>query len=446
MKPFALDHCNLPTIDYLATLHHSLLTPHPELPPAGTSDSLSEATNYQSTVAAFTTAQPQSPWLQNSSHTRHPPLDTPSQASTAATVAAAAAAPATHTQHHFFRPQGDFVLYDSPTASETRQRPVSQPNLSVKFSGSLPFTQATTSSPYACADFSNQNRTRPPVPLFTNNSTGKLHQLSHQENGKMEGKCDNASECNGFSHLPSDFRLFDNLSSAVSAAGMDVVDMPWSEGAPSSTSVNMSSTTTGTTRTISPKDLVLSAPASSAITNLTSPSLQESPFDICESYDTSPLFMGDDNVPIHPGSFPLFPEALSESSDALQRSVSFQSFEESSSNDSPSMLNLGSNHKTSADLSPHISGAPVRHSSVSGVKGRRRNKPLAPIVYDPKDKTAVKRARNTESARQSRQRRYEWEEKMKEQLADREAKIEELKEDGNHWKQIALSLGYCESI
>ena len=436
MKPSTLSHCNLPSIDYLATLNHSLPNPPPELPLVGISDPLSEATIQPFTLLTFTTAQPQSPWLQNSSHTRHPPLDTPSQASTAATAAAAAAAPAIHTQQHFFRPQGDFVLYDSPAASETRQRPVSQPNLSVKFSGGSPYTQATTSSLYTCADIRNPNRTRPPVPLFTNNSTGKVQQLSHHESGKMEGKFDNVPELYSLSHPLSDFRLFEGLSGDVS----------WGEGTACFTPVTISSTTTGTTRTVSPKDLVLSAPPSSAITNLTSPSLQESPFDICDSYETSPLFPSDENVPISQGSFPLFPEVLSESSDALQRSVSFQSFEGSSSNDSPSMHNLGISCKPSIDISPHISGAPVKHSTVSGVKGRRRNKPLAPIVYDPKDKTAVKRARNTESARQSRQRRYEWEEKMKEQLADREAEIEELKKDGDRWKQIALSLGYSESI
>ena len=449
MKSLTPSSCNLSSIDYPdTTLHHSL--PHPpEFPWIGNPDSLSEATIHQFTFAAFTTAQSQSPWLPHSSHTRHPPLDTHSQASTVATAAAAAAAPAVHnhqySQQHIFRPQGDFVLFDSPTASETGQRPKSQPKLSVEFNGNSPFAQATTSSLYNCTEPRTQKRNRPPVPLFTNNSTGKLYQSLHQETAKMEGTVDHDIQACIFSHLISDFRLFDALTGAGSIPGLDAIDSAWNETAPSFTPVNVSSAAS-TTRTVSPKDLVLSAPASSALTNLTSPSVQVSPFDICESYNTSPLFPSDDNVPINPGSYSLFPENLSESSDALQRSVSFQSLEDSSSNESPSLLNLNGNQRTSMDVSPHISGAPVRHSSVSGVKGRRRNKPLAPIVYDPNDKTAIKRARNTESARQSRQRRYEWEEKMREQLADREAEIEELKRNGDRWKQIALSLGYTESM
>ena len=448
MKPLTPKFCNLFSIDYLATLNHSLPLP-PEFPSVGNPDSLSEATIHQFTFAAFTTAQSQSPWLPHSSHTRHPPLDTHSQASTVATVAAAAVAPAIHNQQYsqqdFFRPQGDFVLYDSPTVSETGQRPVSQPSLGVECNGNSSFTRATASSLYNCAEPRIQKRNRPPVPLFTNNSTGKLYQGPQQGSVKMEGTVDYSIQPLSISHLISDFRLFDALNGAAGITGLDTIDSPWNETAPAFTPVNVSSTTS-TTRTVSPKDLVLSAPASSALTNLTSPSAQESPFDICDSYDTSPLFPSDDNVPMNPGNYSLFPENLSESSDALQRSVSFQSLGDSSSNESPSLLNLNGNQRTSIDVSPHISGAPVRHSSVSGVKGRRRNKPLAPITYDPNDKTAIKRARNTESARQSRQRRYEWEEKMKEQLAERDAEIKELKKSGDYWKQIALSLGYNESI
>lgn len=75
----------------------------------------------------------------------------------------------------------------------------------------------------------------------------------------------------------------------------------------------------------------------------------------------------------------------------------------------------------------------TRHSSVSGVGARKRDKPLPPIIVeDPSDTTAMKRARNTLAARKSRERKAQ----RFDELEDRIAKLEE---ERDHWKRIALA-------
>jgi hypothetical protein len=90
----------------------------------------------------------------------------------------------------------------------------------------------------------------------------------------------------------------------------------------------------------------------------------------------------------------------------------------------------GSGKKKPASGSP-TSG--TRHSSVSGVNSRRRDKPLPPIIVeDANDTVAMKRARNTLAARKSRERKAQ----RFEELEDRIAKLEA---ERDHWKRIALS-------
>ena len=83
------------------------------------------------------------------------------------------------------------------------------------------------------------------------------------------------------------------------------------------------------------------------------------------------------------------------------------------------------------------SGRSGRHSSVSGVKARNRDKPLPPIVYDASDPVAVKRARNTEAARKSRARKLELQESMERRIAELEKQLEEARQSEQYWKSIA---------
>jgi hypothetical protein len=75
-----------------------------------------------------------------------------------------------------------------------------------------------------------------------------------------------------------------------------------------------------------------------------------------------------------------------------------------------------------------------RHSSVSGVGFRRRNKSLPAIVEDTNDAVAVKRARNTLAARKCRERKAT-------KFEELEEKIRKLEADRDHWKQVAIAHG-----
>lgn len=202
----------------------------------------------------------------------------------------------------------------------------------------------------------------------------------------------------------------------------------------------------GTAATVSPKDIfqdpLASAPPSTAFTNLTSPSINESPY-IGDSYDTSPIFQDGDMS--SQNWFSLFPEDEKSTATAnpLQRTVSNQSFTQSSSNNSspkPVVVDASSRRKSSTN-SPAVL---TQNAGVS--KPRRRKGPLPPItVTDPSDKVALKRARNTLAARESRQRKYEHVQELEKRIAELEEEQKKASDEAEKWKNIALSLGYLQS-
>jgi general control protein GCN4 len=177
--------------------------------------------------------------------------------------------------------------------------------------------------------------------------------------------------------------------------------------------------------TVSPHDLVLhdpyaSAPGSTAFTALTSPSEYNASPEF-DSYDVSPAF-GAADLEAPDVWYPLFPQAESH---AVQPTAASQSPEKED------QLEVVEPTTTSRRKSGH-SPPSGRHSSVSGVNSRRRDKPLPPIVVDdPHDTVAMKRARNTLAARKSRERKAQ-------KLEDLEAEIEKLTAERDHWKRRAL--------
>ncbi|KAJ1338362.1 general control protein GCN4 [Microdochium nivale] len=196
-------------------------------------------------------------------------------------------------------------------------------------------------------------------------------------------------------------------------------------GSSASSSTNMG--------TVSPRDLFVrelpSAPNSTAFTNLTSPSLYNGSPDF-DGFDVSPNF-GHNDFDIGTGSadawFPLFPQDNTITDAALV-----------AIDQSPLVQNLDiepvAQPRRKLGASP-TSMSHGRHSSVSGVNSRRRDKPLPPIVIDdPQDNVAMKRARNTLAARKSRERKAQ-------KMEDLEDKIAKLEEERDHWKRIALSRG-----
>ncbi|WYZ35628.1 hypothetical protein EsH8_X_000275 [Colletotrichum jinshuiense] len=196
--------------------------------------------------------------------------------------------------------------------------------------------------------------------------------------------------------------------------------------------------------TVSPQDLLIqepfmSAPNSTALTALTSPSIYNESPEFNDSYDVSPNFgtgdfgSGDFDAGSGDPWFPLFPQ---ESTPAKKDDTSLIQEEQQPIGQSPDtnseeleVVEFTSGRRKSANSSP--SGS-TRHSSVAGVNSRRRDKPLPPIIVeDPNDTIAMKRARNTLAARKSRERKAQ-------RFEDLEEKIRKLEAERDHWKSIAL--------
>jgi general control protein GCN4 len=191
--------------------------------------------------------------------------------------------------------------------------------------------------------------------------------------------------------------------------------------------------------TVSPHDLLItepfmSAPNSTALTTLTSPSVFDgSPSFDADNFECSPNFGTSDyevNNPEH--WFPLFPQTTAAAS-APQVKPEQSPAEKSEELEGSEPAAPGHRRRSSGTSPP--SG---RHSSVSGVNSRRRDKPLPPIIVeDPHDTVAMKRARNTLAARKSRERKAQ-------RLDELEERIEKLTQDRDYWKNKALALGAQE--
>jgi general control protein GCN4 len=206
------------------------------------------------------------------------------------------------------------------------------------------------------------------------------------------------------------------------------------------TAINDHSGVAGSVRTVSPKDIFAdafgSAPPSAAFTNLTSPDINESPF-LNDSFECSPMFQNEPTMSNNDW-FSLFPEEESKTMEPsnvapavslpMERTVSSQSMERSGSSSigSPIVLDGSFRRKSSATNSPATNGIS---------KSRRRKGPLPAIAVDPTDKVALKRARNTLAARESRQRKFD-------HVAELEAKNADLQAEIEKWKSIAMAHGY----
>ncbi|KAI1380158.1 hypothetical protein F4677DRAFT_441479 [Hypoxylon crocopeplum] len=392
----------------------------------------------------FTTDSHQSPW---------PPSSSSSQ-------------PAQSAQTFPF-PQQDFVLYDQPTPPPQRQnvnRTASSPASAAAFgsrlatssrnhnhsshpangsaspsiqnqrvaqiiqatghqtSPSTAFTNrfnspnslqqfyASISAPPSSATVNQrQNRpARPPVPLFTQGNG------SQQNSANMDLQDALSLE---------DFTPFEGgATTAYSSPGVPGYDV----------NVSSASSSVSHVGTVSPQDLLLSdhfasAPNSVAITNLTSPSLYGESPDLHDDYEVSPNYGSSDFDSNSKEWFSLFPDQGAVSGPAPDS--------DTSPTEQPEDLDvteLASQPRRKSGNSPPGGGS-GRHSSVSGVNSRRRDKPLPPIIVDdPNDTVAMKRARNTLAARKSRERKAQ-------KLEDLEAKIAKLEEERDYWKNKALS-------
>lgn len=200
--------------------------------------------------------------------------------------------------------------------------------------------------------------------------------------------------------------------------------------------------------TVSPNDLMMahdhfaSAPASTAFTNMTTPSVyNESPF---TDFEASPMFNGD-NMCAEADNWPtLFPDAAPAPSAPAPVASPAASVEQSPASESedfdePARRSTQPRKTSGASSSPG-SG---RLSSVAGVNSnRRRAKVLPPIVIkDPTDTVGMKRAKNTLAARKSRQRKQERMEDYEKRIRELEAEKEKLAAERDQWKAIATGAG-----
>jgi hypothetical protein len=306
----------------------------------------------------------------------------------------------------------------SPSALTNRFNSLAQNQSQQKFYASL-------SAPSSTAAVNQQTRVaRPPIPLFTQglgtqrapgrmDLQGKSSAPISRRNPNSHDEIDAMNNLEGFTSFGG------GASTAFSSPAIHGCDLDVSSA---SSSMHMD--------TVSPGELVLrdqfSAPNSTAYTNLTTPSnFGESPG--FENYEVSPNAFGDFDAGGPSEWYSLFPEsAVTDEATAPTKSTT-EASEELEITESDSLPRRKSGNSPS---SFHAHG---RHSSVSGVNSRRRDKPLPPIIVDdPQDNVAMKRARNTLAARKSRERKAQ-------KLEELEEKIAKLEEERDHWKRIAMS-------
>ena len=181
------------------------------------------------------------------------------------------------------------------------------------------------------------------------------------------------------------------------------------------------------TATVSPKDLFsaadMSAPPSSAFTNLSTPtSFEHSPFGFIASANTSPLYGLDENFDGEPDMYSLFPTESSSSLD-LQQTIESAEPTVNVAAAQPMSRNASSPGQQSTRASH------PRHSSVFGVNARKRDKPLPPVtVADPNDPVSVKRSRNTMAARKSRAKKQNRMENLENTVEELTAELDRYRE------------------
>lgn len=307
---------------------------------------------------------------------------------------------------HSFSPSALTNRFNSPVQNESQQQ---------QFYASL-------STPPSTAAVSQQTRvTRPPVPLFSQSVggqrtaakmdlQGKFSALASRDDPDLLG-ADAMNSLEGFTAFGGGVSTVFS-SPAISSRDLDVGSVPGSAHLD----------------TVSPGELLIrdqfSAPNSTAFTNLTTPSdFGESPE--FENYEVSPNF-GDIDTGSADHWFSLFPESTitDPATVSIKSPIEVPAEAENFVTDS-----LPRRKSSNSPPSSHHG----RHSSVSGVNSRRRDKPLPPIIVDdPNDTVAMKRARNTLAARKSRERKAQ-------KLEELEEKIAKLEEERDHWKRIALS-------
>lgn len=302
-----------------------------------------------------------------------------------------------------------------------------------------------------------QQRTRPPVPPFHSHSTGTFHSPKNQTGSQHrvhstssipQGELRSSDSASGPSLNESspDMNLFDDINLPTTGDALDSSNTMFPDTtldfSSSWTAINGSGTaqTSSNTGTVSPKDLMndsiaMSAPSSTAFPNLSTPGsgYLESPYLGNSSLDTSPM-NGDgalDNDLDFSSYTSLFPDANDQfNKHTMHTNTSFTSASSGYNAASPMV------RQKSSPGRPPSSAHGRQHSTTSGVRPSKHNKPLPDIVLNPNvdTKEDLKRKKNTAAARKSRQRKMETAEALT-------TENERLHEEVERLKQIVYSLG-----
>ncbi|KAK4232461.1 hypothetical protein QBC38DRAFT_505795 [Podospora fimiseda] len=311
--------------------------------------------------------------------------------------------------------------FSSPTQN---QRPQQQQQF---YASSAPSSSIALSIP------KHHRQTRPPVPLFPTQGTGSVPQVKMNIQGKYL-PLPHLRTGQPRLHRQSDLD-FDDFTAFEGGASTSAFSSPAHPAV-----FDLSSSVGTNMATISPQDLLInepfmSAPNSTALTALTSPSIYNESPSYPESYDVSPDFGNNEFDGLNGNEwYSLFPDANAQPAapvpnEALKVEQSPATPSEELESASPAI----GGHRRKSSTSPG-----GRHSSVAGVNSRRRDKPLPPIIIDdPSDVIAMKRARNTLAARKSRERKAQ-------RLDELEEKIEKLIAERDHWRNLALAHGAKE--
>ncbi|KAF3480234.1 bZIP transcription factor CpcA [Arthroderma uncinatum] len=279
--------------------------------------------------------------------------------------------------------------------------------------------QAATYSPIAHSRVrSIAHSPRPPVPLFSN------QQYPSQTRPQQRPRVMSTPNMSGDVGDLLDFTSFDMTNE-------EIINMEMQSYTPNLREAP---------KTVSPQELMLDAscPPSTSFTDLSTPSF-ESPGTF--SHDTSPLFENlDDNLPGHEGWTSLFPGDAMHLPEEVVETPAFVATQPTPLPKQQVFASPATRAENFPKESPRLNARPVssRHSSVSGVSKRVREKAaLPPITVDPTDPVAVKRARNTEAARKSRARKVEMQESLERRIAELESELERAKAETEHWKGVA---------
>ncbi|KAL8739942.1 MAG: hypothetical protein Q9190_007302, partial [Brigantiaea leucoxantha] len=310
----------------------------------------------------------------------------------------------------------------NPLSSSQRFSPTGQHTQQQFYASSAPSSSTSLA----------QQPPRPPVPLFSSNSTGNMQHSTMASLDFSEGSSPRRSTLShplALTHPQPDLdpQLLEGILVDDDSPFSDTYDYSDFGGA---NFAAMNHTLGPSIQTVSPQDLEndLSAPASSTLTNFETPAttVDDSPH-VYYSNDTSPAFEAENiSDRFWP---PLFP-----GDDTIQSSLSRAlNMDNSAPAKSVKMTRQGSSPGMSSSR-----GSPKgRQPSNGGITKKRRSGPLPPIVPDPNDPASLKRCRNTAAARTSRA-------KKAARFDEIELRCEHLEEKAEMWRQRALNLGYTE--